>query len=70
MARNDTVMLKDYGQLRWGAWALKSLGRRVRTCKRIALYEDQKLRKMAAVASGWWDGVRGNLGPRQHAGRR
>jgi rhamnosyltransferase len=70
MARNDTIMLKDYGRLRWGAWALKSLGRRVRTCKRIALYEDQKLSKMAAVASGWWDGVRGNLGPRHAAGRR
>jgi rhamnosyltransferase len=64
MARNDTVMLKEYGGFRWGSWALKSFGRRVRTCKRIALYEDGKLGKIAAVAGGWWDGVRGKLGPR------
>lgn len=64
MARNDTVMLKEYGRLRWGSWALKSLGRRVRTCKRIALYEDRKVSKLSAVAQGWWDGVRGRLGPR------
>jgi rhamnosyltransferase len=70
MARNDTVMLKEYGGFRWGIWAFKSLGRRVRTCKRIALYEDRKLSKIGAVARGWWDGVRGNLGPRHRAGRR
>jgi rhamnosyltransferase len=67
MARNDTIMLKEYGRFRWGSWALKSLGRRVRTCKRIALYEDRKFSKIAAVARGWWDGVRGNLGPRHPA---
>jgi rhamnosyltransferase len=65
MARNDTVMLQEYGHFRWGSWALKSLGRRVRTCKRIALYEDQKISKICAVAQGWWDGVRGRLGPRR-----
>jgi len=70
MARNDTVMLKEYGGFRWGTWAFKSFGRRVRTCKRIALYEDRKLSKIGAVAHGWWDGVRGNLGPRDRAGRR
>jgi rhamnosyltransferase len=70
MARNDTIMLKEYGRFRWGSWALKSLGRRVRTCKRVALYEDQKLAKIAAVAHGWWDGVRGKLGPRRRAVRR
>jgi rhamnosyltransferase len=70
MARNDTVMLKEYGAFPWGSWALKSLGRRVRTCKRIVLYEDVKLSKLAAVASGWWDGVRGHLGPRHRADRR
>ncbi len=70
MARNDTVMLKEFGNLRWGTWALKSLGRRVRTCKRIALYEDRKLSKIAAVTHGWWDGVRGTLGPRGGVGRR
>lgn len=70
MARNDTVLLKEYGAFSWGSWALKSFGRRVRTCKRIVLYEDSKFGKLAAVASGWWDGVRGHLGPRHHAGRR
>lgn len=70
MARNDTVMLKEYGGFRWGNWAFKSFGRRVRTCKRIVLYEDRKLSKIGAVAHGWWDGVRGNLGPRHRAGRR
>ncbi|MGD0492925.1 MAG: glycosyltransferase family 2 protein [Steroidobacteraceae bacterium] len=70
MARNDTVMLKEYGRFRFGSWAFKSLGRRVRTCKRIALYEDRKLGKIAAVASGWWDGIRGHLGPRHRAAPR
>jgi rhamnosyltransferase len=64
MARNDTIMLKEYGGFPWGTWALKSFGRRVRTCKRIVLYEDAKLGKVTAVAHGWWDGVRGHLGPR------
>jgi rhamnosyltransferase len=70
MARNDTVMLKEFGEFRWGTWALKSFGRRVRTCKRILLYENRKLSKIGAVAHGWWDGVRGNLGPRHRADRR
>jgi rhamnosyltransferase len=64
IARNDTVMLRDYGGYALGLWALKSLARRIRTCKRILLYEHMKMRKIAAVAQGWWDGVRGRLGPR------
>jgi rhamnosyltransferase len=64
IARNDTVMLREYGGYVFGAWALKSLARRLRTCKRIVLYEQSKARKIAAVWSGWWDGVRGRLGPR------
>jgi rhamnosyltransferase len=64
IARNDTVMLREYGGYAFGAWALKSLGRRLRTCKRIVLYERAKARKIAAVWAGWWDGVRGRLGPR------
>jgi len=63
-ARNDTVMLREYGHYMFGMWALKSLSRRIRMCKRIALYEQMKTRKMLAVAQGWWDGVRGRLGPR------
>ncbi|HWX79005.1 MAG TPA: glycosyltransferase family 2 protein [Steroidobacteraceae bacterium] len=64
IARNDTVLLREYGQYALGLWALKSLSRCIRLCKRIALYEQMKSRKMAAVAQGWWDGVRGHLGPR------
>jgi rhamnosyltransferase len=65
IARNDTVMLREYGGYKLGSWALKSLARRLRTCKRILLYESSKARKIAAVSAGWWDGVRGRLGPRQ-----
>ena len=64
IARNDTVMLREYGGYAFGSWALKSLGRRLRTCKRIVLYERSKARKIAAVFAGWWDGVRGRMGPR------
>jgi rhamnosyltransferase len=64
IARNDTVMLREYGGYAFGSWALKSLVRRLRTCKRIVLYERSKARKIAAVSAGWWDGVRGRMGPR------
>jgi hypothetical protein len=47
-------------------WALKSLARRLRTCKRIVLYEQMKISKIIAVAQGWYDGVRGHMGPRMH----
>jgi rhamnosyltransferase len=65
-ARNDTVMLREFGHYILGLWALKSFGRCVRMCKRIALYEDMKTRKIIAVAQGFWDGVRGHMGPRPH----
>jgi rhamnosyltransferase len=64
MARNDTVMLREYGNYVLGLWALKSFARCFRLCKRIALYEQMKTSKMIAVAQGWWDGIRGHLGPR------
>jgi rhamnosyltransferase len=64
IARNDTVMLREYGNYQAGLWAVKSFFRCVRQCKRIVLYEKKKGSKMFAVAEGWWDGVRGNLGPR------
>lgn len=70
IARNDTVMLHDYGNYAWGLWALKSFGRCLRLCKRIVLYEPMKSKKIAAVAEGWWDGVRRRLGPRGHAAPR
>jgi rhamnosyltransferase len=66
IARNDTVLLREYGHYVLGLWALKSFGRCVRLCKRIALYEQMKTRKIAAVAQGWWDGVWGHMGPRPH----
>jgi rhamnosyltransferase len=66
IARNDTVMLREFGHYRVAFWALKSFGRCVRLCKRIALYEQKKTNKIIAVAQGWWDGVRGHMGPRPH----
>ena len=67
IARNDTVMLREYGNYRFGLWALKSLGRCFRVCKRIVLYEKMKASKIIAVAQGWYDGVRGHMGPRSKA---
>jgi rhamnosyltransferase len=66
IARNDTVMLREFGHYIFGLWALKSFGRCVRLCKRIALYEQMKTEKIIAVAQGWWDGVRRYMGPRPH----
>jgi rhamnosyltransferase len=66
IARNDTVLLREFGDYVCGLWALKSFGRCVRLCKRIALYEDMKLEKIIAVGQGWWDGTRGHMGPRPH----
>ena len=65
IARNDTVLLREYGGYRGPGWALKSLQRRLRTCKRVLLYERQKTAKIRAIVSGWWDGVHGRLGPRR-----
>jgi rhamnosyltransferase len=65
IARNDTVMLRDYGHYPAALWMAKSLGRRIRTCKRVLLYEQMKRAKIRSILEGWWDGVRGNLGPRR-----
>jgi rhamnosyltransferase len=65
IARNDTVLLREYGHYVCGLWAIKSLLRRVRACRRIILYEDAKADKILAIAQGWRDGVRGILGPRR-----
>jgi rhamnosyltransferase len=64
-ARNDTVMLREYGSYKWGLWALKSFSRRFRTVKRIVLYEEAKADKVMAVIHGWWDGVHGTMGARK-----
>ena len=65
IARNNTVLLHEYGNFRTGLWVLKSFGRCLRHCKRIALYEKMKTRKIAAVFHGWWDGIHGNMGRRK-----
>jgi rhamnosyltransferase len=62
--RNRTVILREYGDYRMGGWALKSLFSCLKISKRIILYERAKAGKLVAVAAGWWDGVHGNLGPR------
>ncbi|MDE1923492.1 MAG: glycosyltransferase family 2 protein [Gammaproteobacteria bacterium] len=69
IARNDTVMLREQGRFRHGGWALKSLGRRLRTCRRVLLYERHKAAKIAATLQGWWHGIRGRMGPRASARR-
>ena len=69
IARNNTVLLREYGTSRGGSWRWKSIVRSFRLCKRIALFEHDKLAKLVAVGQGWWDGMRGNLGPRAAAGR-
>jgi len=64
IARNNTVLLREYGTSKGGSWRWKSLVRSFRLCKRIALFERDKLAKISAVGRGWWDGMRGNLGKR------
>jgi rhamnosyltransferase len=68
IARNHTVLVRESGKYKLGSWGLISLLSCVTALKRIALYERSKGSKIAAVFLGWWDGVRGNMGPRR--GRR
>jgi rhamnosyltransferase len=65
IARNNTVLLREYGTSGGGPWQLKSFVRCFRLCKRIAYFEPDKIAKILAVGQGWWDGVRGNMGPRR-----
>jgi rhamnosyltransferase len=69
MARNDTIMLRDYGGV--SAWyvRLKSLQRSARMIKRVLLYESMKIPKIAAILEGWYHGNRGRLGPRRPVSR-
>jgi rhamnosyltransferase len=67
MARNNTVLLREHPKPGHGPWLYKSLVRCLRLGRRIALFEDDKGRKIAAVAQGWWDAVRGRMGPRRHS---
>jgi rhamnosyltransferase len=65
IARNNTVLLREYGTSGGGPWQLKSFVRCCRLVKRIALYERDKARKIYAVWQGWRDGVHGHMGPRR-----
>ncbi len=67
MARNNTVLLREYGTSAKGSWRLKSIIRCLRLCKRILYFERDKLRKIAAVGQGWWDGMNGKLGRRRES---
>jgi rhamnosyltransferase len=64
-ARNNTVMLREYGNYSLGWWAVKGFFSCFKSYKRIILYEQMKANKMAAVFLGWWDGVQGRMGPRR-----
>jgi len=70
IARNDTVLLREYGRYRCGGWALKSLQRRLRTCKRVLLYETDRRAKIAAVWQGFWHGIHCRMGPRRASAAR
>jgi rhamnosyltransferase len=65
IARNNTVLLREYAKSGRMGWMLKSLNRCFRLCKRVLLYERSRSRKLAAIAQGWRDGVRGKMGPRR-----
>jgi rhamnosyltransferase len=65
IARNNTVLLREYGAANLRSWRMKSLTRCFRLCKRIVLYETDKAAKLAAVGEGWWDAMRGRMGPRR-----
>jgi rhamnosyltransferase len=64
IARNNTVLLREYGTSKSKAWRYRSFIRCLRLCKRIAFFETDKAQKIRAVIQGWWDGVRGRMGPR------
>jgi rhamnosyltransferase len=68
-ARNNTVLIREYAKHGRVRWMLKSLNRCFRLCKRIVLYEKTRTLKIAAVAEGWRDGLRGKMGPR-HTDKR
>jgi len=73
IARNHTVMVRECGRYMLGSWVLISFLSCLKAWKRIALYEQSKRSKIAAVYLGWWDGIRGKLGPRakqQHSSLR
>lgn len=65
IARNGTILLREYGGRTAIGWCMKSLQRGLRLIKRIALFEERKTGKILAVVEGLWDGARGRTGPRR-----
>jgi rhamnosyltransferase len=65
IARNNTVLLREYGTRGGGPWLFKSFIRCCRLVKRIAFYERDKTKKIFAVWQGWWDALHGRMGPRR-----
>lgn len=64
IARNNTVLLREYRKPGRGPWVVKSIVRCLRLCRRIAFFERDKGSKIFAVWQGWWDAMRGRMGPR------
>jgi hypothetical protein len=58
-------MLRESGKYRLGSWALVGFLSCWTAYKRIALYEQSKASKIAAVFLGWWDAIQGKMGPRR-----
>jgi rhamnosyltransferase len=65
IARNNTVMLREYAGFGRGHWLWKSITRTLRLTKRIAFFETDKVGKIAAAWQGWRDALRGRMGPRR-----
>lgn len=65
IARNNTVLLREYGTFGRGPWLWKSITRSFKLTKRIAFFETDKAGKIAAVWQGWRDALRGRMGPRR-----
>lgn len=65
MARNNTALLREYGNYSFGGWIFKGFTSCLKPWKRILLYESSKGSKFTAVLQGWWHGVIGTMGRRR-----
>lgn len=66
MVRNHLTLAREYA-LREPRWVLGSLAARLATESKVLLLESGRGRKVAAIARGLVDGLRGRLGPRPDA---
>jgi rhamnosyltransferase len=64
IARNNVIFLREGGRYPLGLWVLKSFLTCFKSFRRVLLYEQNKTSKCIAVFSGWWDGLRRRMGPR------